>query len=130
MEVAVARMENVRDPKPVPHSSLFDEPKDVGQASAGDDPVLDVVVGGEAPHRGERALAARPEPLALQRARRDANLARKVSAADLLDPRTRVVEPIARTVDLEKEDAAGVEGITGVHGGLDGLDRELIHHLD
>src|SRR5882672_12291341 len=123
MEVAVARVEDVGDAKPVPHSRLFHESKDVGQASAGDDPVLHVVVRGQATHSGERALAACPEPLALQGARSDANLARKVSAADLLDPRARVIEAIARTVDLEKEDPAGVEGIPGVHGGLDGLDR-------
>src|SRR6267142_6853923 len=125
MEVAVASVEDVGDAKPVPHSRLLYESKDVGQARAGDDPVLHVIVGGQATHSGECALAACPEPLALQGARSDADLARKVTAADLLDPRARVVEAIARTVDLDKEDSAGVEGIPSVHGGLDSLDREL-----
>src|SRR5882762_124305 len=102
MEVAVTRVKDVGDAKPVPHSRLFDQSKDVGQARAGDDPVLHVVVGGQATHGGERALAACPETLALQGVRGDADLARKVSAADLLDPRARVIEAIARTVDLEK----------------------------
>ena len=51
-------------------------------------------------------------------------------AADLLDPRPRVIEAVASAVDLDEEDATGVEGIARVHGRFDSLGRELIHHLD
>src|SRR5205814_9964405 len=108
MKVAVSCVKYVRDPKPMSHPCLHDEPEDVGQARARDDAVLHVIVGGQATHRREGALAACPEPLAFQGAARDTNLACRMLAADRLDPDTRVVEPVARTVDLEKKDAAGV----------------------
>src|SRR5439155_22860662 len=106
------------------------ESQEVRQPRARDDAVLYVVVGRETTHRGESALPAGPEPLAFQRARRDPNLARSVVAADLLDPRSRLVETVTRTVDLDEENAAGVDQIARVHSRLHLLPCAVIHHLD
>src|SRR5207249_6305058 len=99
MEVAVAGMKDVRHAQPMSHARVLYEPQDVWEPSARDDAVLHVIIRREPTHRGERALAARPEPLTIEGRCRDPHLACRVLAADLLDPRPGGIEAVARSVD-------------------------------
>src|SRR5438067_28281 len=70
--------------------------------------VLEVVRRREASHRGEAAVAAGPPLVAFRGRLRASQCRRAVLAADRLDPRVRVLEPLAQTVDLHEQDAARV----------------------
>ena len=123
-------MEHVRDAHAVPLRHVANRAQDLRQARARDHAVLHVVRGREPAHRRERALAPRPQPVALERGRRAPQRRRAVRAADLLDPCRGFVETVAQAVDLHEEDPAGVEGIARAHGRFDRFRRELIHQLD
>ena len=74
MQVAVARVEDVADAEAVLPLELRDPPQHPGQLRPRHDAVLDVVVGRDPPHRGERGLAALPEQPSLGLVARDAEL--------------------------------------------------------
>ena len=61
MQVAVARVEDVADPQAVLALELGDPPQHLRQLRPRHDAVLDVVARRDAPHRGERGLAALPD---------------------------------------------------------------------
>src|SRR5688572_6517213 len=98
MEVAVARVEHVRDADAVSLRDLAHRAQHVGQPRARDDAVLHVVRGSQATHRRERTFAPSPETVALERRRRAPERRRAVRAADLLDARGGLVESVAQSV--------------------------------
>ena len=65
MQVAVAGVEDARDPQPVLGRELGGAAQHLGQLRPRHDAVLDVVARGDPAHRGERRLAAAPDPRAL-----------------------------------------------------------------
>ena len=83
VEVAVAGVEDVGDPQAVVLGHRLDLAQHRRDLGAGDGAVLDQVVGGDAPHRGEGALAPLPHELPLGLAPRQPQLERARLAGDL-----------------------------------------------
>ena len=113
VEVAVARVEDVADPQAVLRRQLVDSPKHRREPRARHDAVLHVVVGGDAAHRREGALAPEPQERPLVRVAGRADLERTCGAADRLH-RRRVLLHLGRdAVQLDEEHGAGPSGYPG-----------------
>ncbi len=116
--------------RPCSSESVLDPSQHLGQARAGDDAVLDVVVGRDPPHGGERGLPPLPEERAVGVARRDADLERPALVADPLELGRVALDLLGDAVELDEEDGAGALRVPGSDGVLGRLDREPVHHLD
>ena len=130
MEVAVTRVEDVADAQAGLVGQRLDPPEHLTEPSARHDAVLDVVVGRDAAHRREGALAALPEHGSLGVVVRDPHLEGAGRAAEPVD-----LGPVLRdlggdAVELDEEHRGRALRIAGMERGLRGLDRQPVHHLD
>ena len=130
MEVAVAGVEDVADPQPVLASELADPAQHLRQPRPRHDPVLDVVVGRHAAHRGERRLAPAPEQRPLRLVGRDADLERAAREAELAHRGHVLLDLDGDAVELDEQHGARAGRVARRDCRLGGLDRERVHHLD
>ena len=130
VQVAVAGVEDVGHADAGVPGEVGDRLEHLGQRGARDDAVLDDVVGADPPDRGERGLAALPDQRAVGRVGGEPLLEGAVLVAQPLDLGVLLLDLDRSTVELDDEHGAGAVGVVAVHGGLGGLDRERVHHLD
>ena len=129
VEVAVAGVEDVGDADACGCAEARDFAHDLRESRAGDDTVLNDVVGGDAAHGGEGGFAAFPDEGALGVGLRDANFRGGVGAADFVDVSHERGNFGDGAVEFNEEERAA-HRIVGVDGGFSGLDGERVHHLD
>ena len=114
MQVAVAGVEHVADAQPDARLERPDAAEHLGQLRPRHDAVLHVVVRRDAAHRGERGLAAAPDPRALLVVcRRSRSCVAPARAADRLDHGEQRVDFGGRTVELDDEHRVGLREIRG-----------------
>ena len=107
VQVAVAGVEDVRDPDAARPGELGDPPQHLGQRRPRDHAVLDDVVGADPADRGERGLAALPEQRPLGLVGGDPDLEGAGRAAVLLDLGELRLHLGRRTVELDDQHRAG-----------------------
>src|SRR5918995_5844160 len=129
MQVPVPGVEDVGDPQVVPTSELGDLAQHRGELRARDDAVLDVVVVGDAAHSTESGLAGFPEEGAFIVVLGHPDLGGLVLLADLQHSSELFLYLSFRSIQLDDEHRAGVWQ-AWMHGRLDGLHRQAVHHLD
>src|SRR5215207_3816214 len=129
MQVPVPGVEDVGYPQVVPTSELGDLAQYRGELRARDDAVLDVVVVGDAAHSTESGLAGFPEEGAFIVVLGHPDLGGLVLLADLQHPPELFLDLSFRSIQLDDEHRAGV-GQAWMHGRLDRLHGQAIHHLD
>src|ERR687890_1597136 len=129
MQIPVPSVEDVGDPQAVPPGELGDLAKDCRELRARDDAVLDVVVVGDAAHSTEGGLASLPEEGAFVVVLGHPDLRGLVLLADLQYPSELFLYLSFRSIQLDYEHRAGV-GQAWMHGRLDGLHGQAVHHLD
>src|SRR5215217_1440990 len=129
MQIPVPGVEDVGDPQAVPPGELGDLAKDCRELRARDDAVLDVVVVGDAAHSTECGLAGLPEEGAFVVILGHPDLCGLVLLADLKHPPELFLYLSFRSIQLDDEHSAGV-GQARMHGRLDGLHGQAVHHLD
>ena len=130
MQVAVAGVKHVGTGQPELLGQLGDAVQHLAQPLARNGAVHAEVVGQDAPDRGERALAPRPELEPLGLVARQADLDGAAGAhhlRDLLDLRGDL---LLGAVALAQQDRRGLQRIAGVDELLDRLGGELVHHLE
>ena len=113
VEVAVAGVEDVADAQPVVALELADPLEHLGQLRARDDAVLDVVVGADPAHRGERRLASLPEERPLGVVGRDRISIAPHSRQMSLDALEVVLDLDGVAVELDDQDRAARPGSRG-----------------
>src|SRR5215203_5253999 len=129
MQIPIPGVEDVCDPQAVPPGELGDLAKDCRELRARDDAVLDVVVVGDAAHSTECGLASLPEEGAFVVVLGHPDLCGLVLLADLKHPSELFLHLGFRSIQLDNEHRAGV-GQAWMHGRLDGLHGQAVHHLD
>src|SRR5712692_4533357 len=130
MQVAVARVEDIRNRKLVVDADLADSRQDLGQLGARHDTVVQVVVGLDATERADRALAACPQEVALGRT---LGFAHRVALVLREHPTHRghqLEGRLGNAVDLGQEDRAGVGRIARLVVRLHRADGNPVHHLE
>src|SRR4051812_37247105 len=105
MEVAVAGVEDVRDPHPVLLAELGDSLEYRSKFRARDDTVLHVVIVGDPTHRRKRRLAAFPEERPLRVVLGYPDLRSVVLLADAYNLIELVSDLGLRPVELDYEDS-------------------------
>ena len=130
MQVAVAGMEDVGDGQ---IEGLADAPnlvQHVGNGGSGDHAVLHVVVGGDAAHGAEGALAAQPEEVALGRVLRDADVPGLVGEQYATNLGFAFVQLGGHAVHIQQQHGGRVHRQIGLRDELGhGFQRQLVHHL-
>ena len=101
-----------------------------GQRGSRHHPVLHVVVGADPAHGGEGSLAAVPQRRPLGLVGGDPDLAGAVLAADRLHLLGDQLDLHLGPVQLDQEHRPRTHRQARVHGLLDRLDRDGVHHLD
>src|SRR5215211_590740 len=129
MQISVPGVEDVGDPQAVPPGELGDLAQDRRELRARDDAVLDVVVVGDATHSTESGLAGLPEEGAFGVVLGHPDLGGLVLLAELQHSSELFLYLSFRSIQLDDEDRAGV-GQAWMHGRLDGLHGQAVHHLD
>src|SRR5215218_3687820 len=129
VQVAVAGVEDVRDPQAVLAAEVGDLLQYLPELRARDDGVLHVVVVGDASHRPKGRLAALPEERPLFVVLGDPDLRGVRLLADVDDAIELVRHLGLGTVQLHDQDRARLREAR-VHRDLDRLDGEGVHHLD
>jgi len=129
VQVAVARVEDVGDGQAVVLADLADPAQHLGQAGAGHDAVVQVVVGPDATEGPDRALAAGPQQLALGGVGGRPQAAGLARAQDALDGLRQLGAALLHAVDLDQEHRPRVDRVAGPVVGLDGADGDPVHHL-
>ena len=130
VQVPVAGVEDVRDPDAGLGRQLGDPGQDVAERGARHHAVLHDVGGGEAPDRGERRLAAGPDPGPLRRVVGRPDLPRARPLADGADGRELRLDLGGGPVQLDEQDRRRALRVAAVHRGLGRLDGQRVHHLD
>ena len=129
MQVAVARMEDVRTAQAIGLFHAGDARQDFGQALARNGAVHAVVVGRDAARRGKGVLAARPELHALRFRLRDGDgagarpLQHGRHAGDFL------FHFLVGAVRLAQQDGGRIGVIAGLDERFDHARRGLVHHF-
>src|SRR5215210_1388914 len=129
MQVPVPSVEDIGYPQAVLPGELGDPAKDRRELRARDDAVLDVVVVGDAAHSTESGLASLPEEGAFVVILGHPDLRGLVLLADLQHPSELFLYLSFRSIQLDNEHRAGI-GQAWMHGRLDGLHGQAVHHLD
>ena len=129
MEVAVARVEDIRHAQALLPRHLVDLPQHLRDLRARDDAVLNEVVRADTPDRGECALSPLPHQRPFRLVARAADLQRTGGASERDGVLRRVFDLRLRAVGIHQERRADIRPVQAGRG-LRGHDREAVHHLD
>ena len=132
VQVAVAGVEDARDPQAVLVAERVDPPQHLGQPRARDDAVLDVVARRDPAHRRERRLAAAPDRARAPPAVSAACSSNAPHSRQIALDRGRVLGHLRRRARRARRSAPRRRrpGSPGCDRRLDRLERERVHHLD
>ena len=114
VQVPVAGVEDARDPQPVLGAELGGPPQHLGQLRSRHDAVLDVVARRDPAHRGERRLAAAPDPRALLRRLGRVQLERAEPRQISSTAADSSATCDGRPVELDDQHRAGARRVAGV----------------
>ena len=129
VQVAVAGMEDVGDAQAIAVADDLQARQGFGQAGAGDDAVVGVIVGRQASDGAERLLAALPQQGALGVVLGDAHGLAVVLLADVGNALRVGFHAVLDAVELDEQEGAGVQRQTGLDGRLHRLDGQVVHHF-
>lgn len=129
MNIPVAGVKNIRDPKIELGAGGGDEPHDDRQLGTRNDSILCQIIRAQSSNGTEGPLAAFPEQAAFVFCFRDLNFAGFVLAADFKDSFGLTIETRGEAVELDDEHGARIQGKSEVIRRLHCLSNLLVHHL-